>query len=551
MTDLSRSTRTSLERALGRFMQQYSATKETQSTLLGDILRRNADTEFGREHGFRTAGNVRAYQRQVPIRQWHDVSPYVDAVVEGRHNVLTRDVPFFFHRTTGTTGTPKMIPFTRRCQAAAKLTHRMWVYKNILDNPGVLKGRVFAILNAGVDGYTQRRETYGSVSGNIFFRLPSILRRRYSHPYDIYHIESLDARRYALLRFAVEQNCTFACTGNPSSLLTAFEFGDQHSEMLIQDIHDGTLDNRFDIPDHIRAFALNTLLPNPRRARAIAAARQRVGHLRPAGYWPDLHVVGCWIGGSMGHFAPLLSQWCGEGLRFRDAGYMASEGVFSIPLGNDSPDGVLTLHSSFYEFVPEHEFGHPGATALMAHEVEPEQNYHVVITTTGGLYRYAMNDVIRVTGMEAGSPTIRFLYKGGNVQNVQGEMVTVDHVMSTMSKISSDFGITVQHFQVIAELSTRRYVLHIEPSLDLPVPILERLLPSFDHELGKNNENYAMFRTDGLISSPCLRVMRRGWFDRIARDHISRIGRESQFKPSVLVSSVEHPEMVERTLELT
>jgi hypothetical protein len=550
MAALSQSTRPGLQRAFDLFMRQYGTTRETQTSLLQDMLRRNADTEFGREHGFRSAITVEAYQRQVPIRQWSEIGTYVDRVIDGRDNVLTRDVPFFFHRTTGTTGKPKMIPFTRRCQASAKLTHSMWVYKNVLDNPGVLKGRVFAILNAGVDGYTQRREPYGSVSGNIYFRLPSILRRRYSHPYDLYHIESLEARRYALLRFAVEQNCTFGCTGNPSSLLGAFEFCDQQSESLIQDIHDGTLANRFDIPDAIRAYALNALLPNPRRARALAKVRQRAGRLQPADYWPDLHVLGCWIGGSMGHFAPRLREWCSEGLRFRDAGYMASEGVFSIPLNDDSPDGVLTLHSNFYEFVPEHEFGRPDARALLAHEIEPGQNYHVVVTTTGGLYRYAMNDVIRVSGREAGSPTVRFLYKGGNVQNIQGEMVTVDHVTSTMGSISSEFGINVHHFQVVAELSARRYILHIEPSTELPAPLLAQLLPSFDRELGKNNENYAMFRADGLINPPGLRVMRRGWFDRISGDHIARSKRESQSKPSLLASSVEHPEMIEKTLEL-
>jgi hypothetical protein len=75
-------------------------------------------------------------------------------------------------------------------------------------------------------------------------------------------------------------------------------------------------------------------------------------------------------------------------------------------------------------------------------------------------------------------------------------------------------------------------------------------LPSFDRELGKNNENYAMFRADGLINAPGLRIMRRGWFDRISSDHIARSKRESQSKPSLLASSVEHPEMIEKTLEL-
>ena len=535
---------------VNQFMRQYGAPRETQQALLRQILRRNAGTVFGRDHGFGKIDTPRDYQRQVPIRQWVDINPYVESVIAGRPAVLTKEPVYFFQRTTGTTGTPKMIPFTRRCLAAAKLTHRMWVYRALLDNPGMLRGRVMGILNAGIDGYTAHRQAYGSVSGNIYFRMPAFVRRAYSHPYDIYHIENVEARRYSLLRFAVGESCSFVFTGNPSSLLAVFNLADHYSETLIKDIRDGTLAASFDIPDPIRVMALNDLRPNPRRARILAKARAAAGRLKPLDYWPALSVLGCWIGGSMGHFAPLLREWCGEKFRFRDAGYMASEGVFSIPLANDSPDGIPSLHSVFFEFVPEHDFGRPGAPALLAHELEVNRNYHVVVTTTGGLYRYAMNDVVRVTGRLEGSPLLRFLYKGGNVQNLQGEMVTVDHVMSTIAALAAESGVRLQHFQVMAELSERRYILHIETAQALPRPLLAQLLACFDRELGKVNENYGMFRADHLIAPPVLRVMRKGWFDCICQEHLARSGRDSQFKPSVLVSTVEKPEMVELSLTL-
>jgi hypothetical protein len=59
-----------------------------------------------------------------------------------------------------------------------------------------------------------------------------------------------------------------------------------------------------------------------------------------------------------------------------------------------------------------------------------------------------------------------------------------------------------------------------------------------------------MFRADRLIGEPILRVMRRGWFDCICQDHLARSGRDSQFKPSVLASAAEKPEMVELSLAL-
>ncbi|HZT19015.1 MAG TPA: GH3 auxin-responsive promoter family protein, partial [Dongiaceae bacterium] len=363
------------------------------------------------------------------------------------------------------------------------------------------------------------------------------------------HIKDVEARRYTLLRFAVHHDCSFAFTGNPSSLLALFELADRQADSLIKDIHDGTLDSRFDVPEPIRMVALNDLLPDPGRARALARARERAGRLMPADYWPDLKVLGCWIGGSMGHFAPLLRQWCGERFRFRDVGYMASEGVFTVPFANDAADGLMALDSIFFEFLPEQDFGRRDITPLLAHEIEPGRNYHVIITTTGGLYRYAMNDVVRAGSSEWGVPTLRFLYKGNHVQNLQGEMVTVDHVMSAMSSLCEGHGIRLHHFQIVADLDRRRYLLHVEPIDRLARPLLTRLLLDFDGELGKANENYAMFRADGLIGAPSLRVMRQGWFDRILQDHVARSGRDSQFKPAVLASAAEHGEMAELSID--
>ncbi len=532
-----------------RFMQQHEAAAAGQQALLKDILRRNAETGFGREHGFRHLKTVEAYQREVPIRDWVETSPYVDAVLAGQEDMLTAEAPYLFHRTSGTTGTPKMIPFTRRCLAAQERTLRHWVDRAVLDNPGLLKSGVLAFLNAGIDGHTERRVPYGSLSGNIYFQLPAEMRRAFCHPYVLYHIADAAARRYALLRFALAQPCSFAFTGNASVLLGMFDFADRHAETLIRDIHDGTLSADFAVADSVRAVALNTFRPDPRRARALDAARLRHGRLRPADYWPGLQALGCWIGGSMGHFAPALREWTGPGVALRDVGYMASEGIFTIPVGNETPDGMLALHSAVFEFVPEAEFGQPGARALLAHQLEPGESYQIVITTTGGLYRYAMHDVVRVTSLRSGSPVLRFLYKGAHGQNLQGEKLTVEQVTIAMAKLTAEFGLRLRHFQLAAELQRRRYVLQIEPERPIPADVLPQLLPRFERLLGAENDHYEWFRVEGQLAPPGLRVMRAGWFDALAEEALARLGRDAQFKPAVLVAQAEHPELAEIVLE--
>jgi hypothetical protein len=536
--------------AIAHFLRQQSTAAKTQAALLDTIVRRNRDTAFGTEHGFGNIRDVADYRRQVPVRQWTEFSPYIDQVVQGRPDILTTESPVLYHWTTGTTGAPKMIPFTRSCDAATKHSLRIWLYMALQDNPRMLDGRVFALVNPGIDAYTETQVPYGSVSGNLYFRLPSFVRQTYSNTYDAYHIEDLQSRFYTLLRFALNRNCSWAVTGNPSGLRTVFEMADRMGELLIRDIHDGTLSARFQVPAHVRTAAINDLAPNPGRARMLAKAKEQNGAIRPIDYWPDLELIGCWLGGSMGHFAPSLREWCGDRFQFRDIGYMASEGIFSIPLGNGTPDSALALHSAFFEFIPESDFGHEGAPVLLAHELEAAQNYHVVVTTTGGLYRYAINDVVRVTGMVDGAPRIRFLYKGDNVQNIQGEMVSIDHVMAAMSATASALGISLRHFQVVADQASRRYVVHVEPTSPAPAPALHALLSGFDSELGKQNVNYEYFREHRHLEPPALRLMQDGWFARIVADQGGQGYRAAQFKPVVLAGAAQHAEMAETEIVL-
>ena len=527
------------------FMGQQAAAAETQRTLLETFVSRNRDAAFGKEHGFAAIRGVADFRRQVPIRQWDEIRPYVDRVVKGEHDALTQETPVMFHWTTGTTGTPKLIPYTRACEAATKQTLRLWLYTALRDNPRMLDGRVFMLVNPGVEGYTEPRIPYGSVSGNLYFRLPKTLRRHYSNTYDVYHIEDLQARFYTLMRFGVEQNCSFAVTGNPASLRSLFEMADRLSEELIKDIHDGTLSSRFEVPMHIRTAAVNDLKANPARARELTQAKQANGTLRPTEYWPDLDLAGVWLGGSMGHFAPSLREWCGEKFQFRDIGYMASEGIFSVPLANGTPDSALALHSAFFEFIPEADFGNDSAPILLAHELEAGQNYHVVVTTSGGLYRYAINDVIRVSEMVGAAPRIRFLYKGNNIQNIQGEMTSIDHVTAAVAACTGSLGIALRHFQVVADQADRRYVLHVEPTNALPAKALHALLARFEIELGRQNMNYEYFRDRGYLYPPRLRLMRAGWFAQISADQSGQGRRVAQFKPSVLSSAAHRPEMAE------
>jgi len=70
--------KTVMRSAIQHFMDQQAATAQTQAALLETMVCRNRDTAFGTEHGFRDIRGIGDYRRQVPIRQWTEISPYID-----------------------------------------------------------------------------------------------------------------------------------------------------------------------------------------------------------------------------------------------------------------------------------------------------------------------------------------------------------------------------------------------------------------------------------------------------------------------------------------
>ncbi len=526
--------------------QHYPDCGEQQATLLSGLLQNNADTDFAHQHGFASVRNPRDYRQRVPIQKWSNLEPCVDRICRGEQKVLTTEPVVRFHQTNGTTGKNKLIPVTARCEREQSVGYQMWVNQALRDNPAMLKKEVVGIVSWEHAGNVECGIPFGYVSGNVFTRrMPVMVRQRYAFPYEVLTIPDPEARRYTLMRLALQQDCSFVFTGNPGALLLLFELADKWSGPIIDDIRHGTLTFADQIPADLLARLRPQMLPDPARAQALSALRDSAGSLRPVDYWPGLSLVACWLAGTVGRFSDQLPQWLGDRVPLRDVGYMSSEGTFSIPMENNNPAGLLALHAAFYEFIPAREYGKPGAPVLLAHEVEEGGEYQIILTTTGGLYRYAINDIVRVVGWQGNTPLIQFLHKGENVKNIAGEMLNADQVLSAVANAAKELGFTYRHLQVQADLALNRYVFHFEPLQKSEVCTPARLEAAIERELGRASEMYLGFREESALESGIVRFMRKGWYDTLLADAAAKGLRESQFKAALLVDSVDRADMAE------
>src|SRR4029453_8984482 len=92
-----------------RFYAMCRDPAAAQHHLLRAIIQRNADSVFGRRHGFRGIRKFKDYRRRVPISRYEGLRPYIAAAPQGEPNQLTTRAPLLFTTTSGTTGASKYI----------------------------------------------------------------------------------------------------------------------------------------------------------------------------------------------------------------------------------------------------------------------------------------------------------------------------------------------------------------------------------------------------------------------------------------------------------
>jgi hypothetical protein len=525
--------------------------QETQDRLLLDIIARNRATHFGRDHGFASISSLSDYRRQVPIADYERLRPYVELVKNGEFHALTADRVVMFVMTSGSTGEPKWIPVTETTKENHRQLTRLWYYRARVDHPDLFNGKLLGVVSPAIEGRTPGGIPFGAASGVIYQSSPRWIQNAYAVPYDVSEIKHFETKYYLIMRLALEHDISFFGTPNPSTILKLIDTVNRNKHEIIKDICDGTITPRCNLPPEMRAALAGRLGKNPVRARRLESLIKHDGTLRPREYWPRLQLIGCWKGGSVGVRLQEFTRWFGNTTPARDLGYMASEAQMTLPVSDSGSAGILTIDKNFYEFIPESEITAARPTFLTCSELEEGKLYYLVLTTPGGLYRYDINDVVRVAGFYNRTPLIEFVRKGRDVTSITGEKLHVNQVIQAMAQAQSASGIAVQHFRACADMEKSLYTFAVE--LNGAVPSRERLaqlLDELDAALQKLNVEYAQKRDSRRLGAPVLYVMKSGWFERTADATLRRGGRRDvQFKAQLLSTTPEDASEIQFVVE--
>ena len=497
--------------------------RKAQEALLRRILVTNANTHFGARHNFRQIRDPGAYRRAVPVKTYEDLRKYVEVQDRTGEPYLTADRPVYYHRTSGTLGSAKDIPVTSAGLTRVRENQQLFAY-SVARGTRAFEGRVLGITGQAVEGLMPSGVPYGSASGLLYKRMSKLVRRKYVLPPEVADIADYYLRYFATAAYALaERNVTGIGTANPSTLVRILDLIQSEPEALIDAVREGRLPPGADLPGEI------TLTPDRSRARELEGLLEAKGVLDYAAIWPNLKGIMTWTGGSCGVPLRRLADAIPAGTSIIELGYIASE--FQGTINIDAAENVCvpTLLDNFFEFVEREAREAGGRDFLLLDELEEGGEYYVFVTTQDGLYRYDMNDIVRVTRMINATPCLEFVQKGKGVTSITGEKLYEKQVLDTVMAATVRLGVSPTFFVMLADQEAAAYTLYLEASGREPYQA-SGLANAVDRGLCEANIEYDGKRGSGRLSPVEIKRLRPGTGEEFRADRVAAGQRDSQFK---------------------
>ena len=472
---------------------------ETQQEVLTRLLSHSKNTLWGIQHGYSDIMTHDQFSRNVPLQDYDDLLPYVDRLRAGEKNLLWPGEVKWFAKSSGTTSSKsKFIPITEQ---SLERTHfrgakdTLILYTALNPTTRIFMGKGLTLGGSHQINNFSNNSLYGDLSAILIENAPAYAELIRTPPTHIALIEDFEEKMKLITEKTVDMNIT-SISGVPSWYLVL-----------------------------IRHILKTTGKENLHQV------------------WPNLEVF--FHGGVS--FKPYREQYRklmpDPGMRFMET-YNASEGFFAIQ--DDLADTSMLLmldYGVYYEFIPADIINSGNPPSLSIGEVEKGVNYAIVISTDGGLWRYAIGDTVEFTSLYPHK--IKITGRTKHFINAFGEEVIIDNAEKALEKACSGTMAHINEYTagpVYMGAETRgshEWVIEFDREPD----DIEHFIEILDNTLKAVNSDYEAKRYKDLtLVKPVVRAVPRGtfyrWFkekDKLGgQNKMPRLSNNREFIESIL-----------------
>ena len=379
----------------------YQAEAETlQRNVLTRLLGKAVHTEWGTAHGYRKDLSYEDFARQTPLSTYEELKGFIDRMRHGEADVLWPGRVKWYAKSSGTTNDKsKFIPVSKDglhdTHYAGGTDAVVWYLRN---NPKsrLFDGKALILGGSHAPNYNLPGSLVGDLSAILIENINPLVNLVRVPKKATALLSDFEIKRDRIAREAMKQNVT-NLSGVPSWMLSV----------------------------------LNRVME--------LSGKQYLNEV-----WPNLEVF--FHGGVA--FTPYRQQYhrliTSPGMHYMET-YNASEGFFGL---QDNPaDPAMSLmidYGVFYEFIPMDEFDKPEPTVVPLWGVETGRNYAMVISTSSGLWRYILGDMIRFTQKNP----YKFVITGRTKSfiNAFGEELIVDNAEKGLAEACRQTGAEVLEY---------------------------------------------------------------------------------------------------------
>ncbi|MEM7772369.1 MAG: GH3 auxin-responsive promoter family protein [Cyanobacteria bacterium P01_A01_bin.37] len=413
-----------------RFHDALDNPRGAQDRVLADVCDRLMASEYGEQYGIR---GVDDWER-LPIVDYEDIEPWVTRqICYPNQAILTPDPVLFCEKTSGSRGAAKLIPYTQGLRQSFSHLFCIWAHDLIGHGPTFSTGQVYFCVSptlaetqspqvpTEVGERADRLNTHALQDDSDYLNtwLQWVLTPFLVMVPQLGRLRSAEEFKEALcLKLLSEPRLETLSIWSPSFLTVHLAYIQRHRHRLIQ-----LLGNR--ISSHRR----DALMADPISWIEV---------------WPQLKLISCWDSAGAADQANHVRSHV-PGVYVQGKGLLATEAPITVPLiqaqrsddeTSQTPGYVPLLDEVFFEFEPVGD-GLP-KTVCRLHDLNEGQEYSIIVSQKGGLYRYRMGDRVRVTHRHRNTPCLEFLGRDQSVSDMVGEKLNSNFVAEVLTHLSLD-----------------------------------------------------------------------------------------------------------------
>ncbi|MDD2674812.1 MAG: GH3 auxin-responsive promoter family protein [Flavobacterium sp.] len=328
---------------------------ETQKKVLQKLIKDAKQTQFGIDHHFDQIKNEKDFAKQVPVRDYEALKPYVDKVVKGEENILWKGKPLYFAKTSGTTSGAKYIPLTKESMPYHIEAARNAILHYIHETGKVdfVDGKMIFLQGSPILE-EKNGVKLGRLSGIVAHFVPKYLQKNRMPSWETNCIEDWETKVNAIVEETFNVNMA-VISGIPSWVQMYFEKLHQKAGKPVGEIF-----------KNFNLFIYGGVNYEPYRAKFENLIGRKVDSIEL---------------------------------------FPASEGFFAYQDSQKEKGMLLLLNSGiFYEFIKSDEFytdpDGSGPRRYTIGEVELGVNYVLIISTNAGLWGYNIGDTVQFTSLK-------------------------------------------------------------------------------------------------------------------------------------------------------